>query len=80
MSVSVHLRNSSQVLVTAATKATGNWTFEASPLLQINNPKTFNVFELFISPKAKLFSFLQEQGEMWPFNVIKISLSKMKGR
>jgi hypothetical protein len=61
--------NSSQVRVTAITGATGNCTFEASPLLEINNTiSTLHKLFIYLAKCCNLFS---KHGVMWPFTIIK---------
>jgi hypothetical protein len=50
-------QNSSQVRVTAITKATDNCTLEASPLLKINNTIS-SAHKMSICSKTKLCNFL----------------------
>jgi hypothetical protein len=59
MPASVEWLTLSQVRITVITETTGNCTFEASPLLQINNT-TSTVHKLFIRLAAKCYKFLRK--------------------
>jgi hypothetical protein len=64
--------------ITGISKATGSCTFEASPLLQINEIATSTVHKLFICLKVKLYNFLHKQGIIWPFNIIRNNVPKSR--
>jgi hypothetical protein len=65
-------RNSSQARVTAVTKPTGNYIFEASPLLRINDTTQLPLLTNCLFESETLQHPSRKQGVIWPFHIIEI--------